>query len=278
MGVAWDRSLVAKLRCRTRAREAATAQAVGGVSQWPTTDGRHFEPERARLLMAVAEYLRQPLYALNLASEGLLLHPEQVPGSTALPHMRASLSYLDNRIDALELVASLDSGVFVPNMVDFSIQPLLDHLDAAFRPLASERGLRWDVTPTLARVRSNPLLLERMVANLVDNAMRFTVAGGVVVSSRLRGRSLLLQVWDTGLGIDAQYHARIFDAFFRDAPDGDRGTGLGLPIVKSGARAMGIGVALRSVPGRGSCFSMRVPLASDAETGQGDAANLPSAA
>ncbi|MDO9436439.1 HAMP domain-containing sensor histidine kinase [Hydrogenophaga sp.] len=161
-------------------------------------------------------------------------------------------------------MANLDSGSLHPDIIDFSVQSLLDDLDVAFGPLAMGKALRWDVTPCIARVRSNPVLLERMLSNLVDNAIRFTSVGGVVVSSRLSGPSLLLQVWDTGMGIAPQYHERVFDAFFREAPDGNRGAGLGLPIVRSGARMLGIDVTLRSVPGRGSCFSMRVPLAQGA--------------
>lgn len=256
----WLAVLMARLRCCVRADQGATAVTMSGPRPWTTAETGHLASERARLLLAVAEYLRQPLFALSLASENLLRHPEQVHGSSALPHMRASLSSLDERIDALGLIACLDSGALHPEMVDFSVQPLLDHLDVVFGPVAIGKGLRWDVTPSIARVRSNPVLLERMLINLVDNAIRFTTAGGVVVSCRLSGPCLLLQVWDTGLGIDPQYHERVFETFFRDAPDGHRGAGLGLPIVKSGARVLGIGIVLRSVPGRGTCFSLRVPL------------------
>lgn len=222
---------------------------------------RQLAPERARLLMAVAAYLRQPLEVSDQARDDLLRQPERVTGGLAWPPMRASLSSVGDRIDALGLIASLDSGALQPGRVDFSVQPLLDHVDEVFGPLAAGKRLRWDVTPSIARVRSNPVLLERMLSHLVDNAIRFTASGGVVVSSRLSGATLLLQVWDTGLGIDPMHHERVFEAFFRDAPEGDHGAGLGLPIVKSGARVLGIGVALRSVPGRGSCFSLRVPLA-----------------
>ncbi|WP_137921051.1 HAMP domain-containing sensor histidine kinase [Hydrogenophaga sp. 2FB] len=260
----WLAALMARLRRGARSGRGATAVTLSGPPQWPSAETRHLAPERARLLLAVSEYLRQPFYALSLASEGVLRNLEQAPGSAALPQMRASLSSLDDRIDALGLIASLDSGSLHPERVDFSVQPLLDRLDVAFGHVAIGKGLRWDVTPSLARVRSNPVLLERMLANLVDNAIRFTTTGGVVVSSRLSGSFLLLQVWDTGLGIDPLYHGRIFEAFFRDAPDGDRGAGLGLPIVQSGARVLGIDVSLRSVPGRGSCFSMRVPMVRDA--------------
>jgi signal transduction histidine kinase len=101
-----------------------------------------------------------------------------------------------------------------------------------------------------------------LVGNLVSNAIRFTSRGGVVVSCRRRGSCLLLQVWDTGPGIDAVHQSRVFEAFFRGVSeiDGDNGVGLGLAIVRSGALLLGIDVGLRSMPGRGTCFSLRVPM------------------
>ena len=158
-------------------------------------------------------------------------------------------------------MASLDKGAHHPELLDFCVQPLLDQLDAAFGPIAMGKGLRWDVTPSIERVRSNPLLLEHMLRHLVDNAVRFTSKGGVVVSSRLSGACLLMQVWDTGLGIAPQVQERVFEAFFPHATDDDGDAGMALPTVRSSAQALGIEVSLRSVPGRGSCFSLRVPLA-----------------
>ncbi len=167
----------------------------------------------------------------------------------------------DDRTEAGGFMGGPDTGRFHPELLDFCVQPLLDQLDAAYGPVAMGKGLRWDVTPSIARVRSNPLLLEHMLTHLVDNAVRFTSKGGVVVSSRLSGACLLMQVWDTGLGIAPQVQERVFEAFFRQAADGDGDAGMALPTVRSSARVLGIEVSLRSVPGRGSCFSLRVPLA-----------------
>lgn len=233
-----------------------------GPAPWPGADSLPAAMERARLLAALADYLRQPCYGLNLASDNLLRHPDQPPGAAVLLQMKAALRSLDDRLEAARLVARLEAGGFHAELSEFSMQPMLDRLDAGYGPLAGDKGLRWDVTPSIAKVRSNPVLLERMVDNLVGNAVRFTASGGVVVSCRTRGGHLLLQVWDTGPGIEPRYQARIFEAFFRDAAQatGDGSVGLGLSIVKSGAQVLGIGVGLRSVPGRGSCFSLRVPL------------------
>lgn len=219
--------------------------------------------ETSRLLAAVSHDLRQPLYALSLATESLVRHPERPPGRPLLLQMKSALQSADDLLDSLLIMARLDAGGLQPDMAEFSIQLLLDRVDMVFGPQAASKGLRWDVTPSIARVRSDPVLLERMVGNLVSNAVRLTAKGGVVVSCRRRGPCLLLQVWDTGSGIDALHQGRVFEAFFRGVSetDSDNGVGLGLSIVRSGALLLGIDVGLRTVPGRGSCFSLRVPMA-----------------
>ncbi|MGE0350854.1 sensor histidine kinase [Hydrogenophaga sp.] len=259
----WATGLFARVRPDAPGKPVAMAQGVGGAPSQPPA------PDRARLLLAVAEYLRQPLYALSLTSESLLRHPQRPPGPSVLLQMKAALRSLDERLDALRLMAGLDSGSLRPEVKDFSLQPLLDRLDLAYGPLAASKGLRWDVTPSAARVRSNPVLLERMLGNLVGNAVRFTARGGVVVSCRFRGPHLLLQVWDTGGGIDPAHEPHVFDAFFRGVSeaDGDTGAGLGLAIVKSAAVALGIDVGVRCAAGRGTCFSLRVPLTAGAARG-----------
>ncbi len=157
-----------------------------------------------------------------------------------------------------------------PDTEVFSVQDMLERIDTLFTTRAQERGLRWRVLPSLSQVRSNPLLLERMVGNLVSNAMRYTSAGGVLLSCRSRPGHLLVQVWDTGPGIPAHEQATIFEAHHRGsaARPHDQGLGLGLSIVSRCARLLGIRVGLRSVPGRGSCFELWVPLATaEAATG-----------
>lgn len=132
------------------------------------------------------------------------------------------------------------------------------------------------LTPSIACVHSDALLLERMVSNLVSNAVRFTQSGGVVVSCRPSVSCLLLQVWDTGSGIDSAHHEAIFTEYFRGEPEteSDNGVGLGLFIVKNCAAILEIALSLRSVPGRGSCFSLRIPLDRSDAQGQAVLADL----
>jgi signal transduction histidine kinase len=261
------RLLVLAMRLIALARRGCdatrAARTLGTREPGADPDAGHVARETSRLLAAVSHDLRQPLYALSLATESLVRHPERPPGRPLLLQMKSALQSADDLLDSLLIMARLDAGGLQPDMAEFSIQLLLDRVDAVFGPQAASKGLRWDVTPSIAKVRSDPVLLERMVGNLVSNAVRFTALGGVVVSCRRRGSSLLLQVWDTGSGIDAVHQGRVFEAFFRGVYDseGDNGVGLGLAIVRSGALLLGIDVGLRSVPGRGSCFSLRVPMA-----------------
>lgn len=116
-----------------------------------------------------------------------------------------------------------------------------------------------------------------MVSKLVSNAVRFTQAGGVVVSSRVRGSNLWLQVWDIGPGINPAHYKSIFTEYFWGTPEteSDNGVGLGLSVVKTRADLLGVQVSMRSARGRGSCISLMVPLAT-CRAAAGEALSAPS--
>jgi CheY-like chemotaxis protein len=127
-----------------------------------------------------------------------------------------------------------------------------------------------------ALLATDPTLIFRIIANLVSNAVRYTEKGGVLVACRRRGRKVLLEVWDTGMGIPAEQHERIFEEFYQlNNPERDRtrGLGLGLATVKRIAHLLGHPLRLRSVPGKGSRFTIEVPLA-DAERVQSISATV----
>ncbi|HEX4510939.1 MAG TPA: ATP-binding protein, partial [Burkholderiaceae bacterium] len=129
---------------------------------------------------------------------------------------------------------------------------------------AGERGLRLGVRTTTLAVRSDEALLEGIVGNLVSNAIRYTQKGGVIVGARRRGDEVLIQVYDTGPGIESHHLEAIFDEFFRIDPPGTtpaQGLGLGLSIVQRGTQILGHGVRVASRVGRGSMFEVSLPLA-----------------
>lgn len=252
-------ALADRFKSERSAKESALS--MGLSEQLKKQEAERLSIEKSRFLAAVSHDLRQPLFALSLTAQSL--HARAPRLEPLVQQMKSALESANGLLDSIMTMSRLETGSLKANMVDFSVQALVERVDLTFQPQALEKGLRWVVTPSIALVHSDPILLERMVTNLVSNAVRFTRSGGVVVSCRRSGPCLLLQVWDTGAGIDPADHEAVFTEYFRGEPEteSDNGVGLGLYIVKSCAAMLGIGLALRSVPGRGSCFSLRIPLA-----------------
>ncbi|WP_332744544.1 sensor histidine kinase [Hydrogenophaga sp.] len=219
--------------------------------------------EKTRFMAAITHDLQQPIYALSLATESVVRRRTEALSTEALNQIQSAVFAADELLSSLAMNVRLERDDLQPDTEVFSVQEMLERIDTLFVTLAQQRGLRWRVLPSLSQVRSNPLLLERMVCNLVSNAMRYTSAGGVLLSCRSRSGHLLIQIWDTGPGIPAHEQAFIFEPHYRGnaAQAHDKGLGLGLSIVSRCARLLDIRVGLRSVQGRGSCFELWVPLA-----------------
>jgi CheY-like chemotaxis protein/anti-sigma regulatory factor (Ser/Thr protein kinase) len=166
-------------------------------------------------------------------------------------------------------VSKLDAGAIAPKRMAFALEPLFERLDREFGPLAAAKGLRFRVAGTRMRVESDPVLLERILANLASNAVRYTERGGVVIAARRRSSRVALEAWDSGVGIAAEETERIFEEFYQVGNPGARGgqgMGLGLAIIRRLATLLGHPVRVRSKPGKGSCFSVDVPRARHAES------------
>jgi len=222
--------------------------------------------EKSRFLAAVSHDLRQPLYALTLAVESLgRQRPLNEPGPL-LEQMKSALETTDRLLDAVMTVARLETGSLQARRERFSLELLLDRVDEQFGPAARAKGLRWSITPCLVSVTTDPVLLQRIVFNLVSNAVNYTERGGVLVSCRARTGGVLLQVWDTGGGLPPEPEAQVFQRHFRGVAgtETDSGVGLGLVIVKQAATLLGLELSVRSSPGHGSCFSLWLPEARDA--------------
>jgi len=177
--------------------------------------------------------------------------------------INASVDALEGLFNELLDISKIDSGVLKANPTHFELGAMLDRLRMDFEPEAFERGLTLRIVPTPVYLFSDPVLVERILRNLVSNAIRYTKAGGVLVGVRRRGKEASLEVWDTGIGIPPEQQDRVFEEFYQLANperNSKKGLGLGLSIVKRLVNLLGAQVDLRSAPGRGSVFKVRLPL------------------
>ncbi len=216
---------------------------------------------KTRLLAAASHDLRQPLHALTLFSDGLASGETDPARLTRIAHIRECVESLDRLFSELLNLSQLDAGVVQPQWMEFPLDRLFDEISRNFRPVAEQQELRLVVRKTELWVRSDYVMLSRILSNLVSNSLRHTTAGGVLVGARRRGRMVRIDVWDSGVGIAPQHQARVFEEFFQIDPQrGRRGMGLGLATVQRLAGLLNTRVDLRSRPGRGTCVSVTARL------------------
>lgn len=223
--------------------------------------------ERANLaksafLAAASHDLRQPVHAIGLfvgALRGVPLTPQ---GVQVVDRIEQSTIAMDSLFNAILDISRLDAGVVEVRRRTFDIQPLLDRIVGDHADEAKQKSIRLVQPRCGASVVSDPVLIERILRNLVSNAIRHTEAGKVVVGCRRHQGKIRVEVWDTGPGIAPEDHDRIFQEYFQlRNPERDRtkGLGLGLAIVRRLSNLLECPVTLRSVEGRGSCFAIEMP-------------------
>jgi len=224
---------------------------------------------KSNFLATASHDLRQPAHALGLYLAALRAEPLSEPQTDLVQRMTGSLAALDTMFNALLDISRMDGGAVAPQPGVFALDPLLRRLADEFAPQAEARGLRLALRLPSAEVRpctfSDAVLVERIVRNLVTNAVKYTARGGVLLACRLRKTPephWQVEVWDTGVGIADADRARVFEEFFQVGNPGrdlGNGLGLGLAIVRRLTRLLGLTLEMRSRPGRGSYFGLRLP-------------------
>jgi two-component system, sensor histidine kinase len=246
--------LAAKLRVETLAAEAARREAEIA------------NRAKTQFFTAASHDLRQPLHAMGLFAEALRQRVHEPEVAQLVNSINESVDALEGLFSELLDITRIDSGTIEVHPQHFVVADILRKLRLHFEPSAFEKGLALRLRGGAKAVFADPLLVERIVRNLVSNAIRYTNDGSVLVGCRQRGDRVLLQVWDTGLGIREAEQARIFDEFYqvpntpKVSPDQKKGLGLGLAIVKRLADLMGAKLTLRSAAGRGSVFTLELPV------------------
>lgn len=216
---------------------------------------------KSRFIAAASHDLRQPLHAIGLFTATLQRRAHGSDLSAVVRDLAQAVSVMERLFDSLLDISKLDAGTLVAQPRSFRLEPLFAQLYAEYADAAAVKHLRLHVRPTDAVLATDELLLHRVLSNLVANAIRYTDHGTVLICSRRRGAAVQIEVRDSGIGIPTEKQGEIFQEFYQignAARDRSLGLGLGLAIVARVARLLGTQVAVRSAPGRGSVFSLRV--------------------
>nr|MBL8409895.1 hypothetical protein [Dechloromonas sp.] len=221
---------------------------------------------KSRFLAAASHDLRQPLHALSLFAADL---KRQVQSGTQhdLPRLAEQIStsttVLSELLDSLLDISRLDVAGIKPDIRSFPLNPMFERLNNFFRRAAVDRNLTLRFRPTEFWLSSDPVMIERMIANLVSNALRYTPTGGrILIAARAQDDEVRIEVRDSGVGIAPEHQAAIFAEFYQvgnPAREQNKGLGLGLSIIDRLARVLDIKVSLKSRPGEGTTFSLLVP-------------------
>ena len=220
---------------------------------------------KTRFLASASHDLRQPLHTLSLFGAALSMRPLDERSQAIVQQMNLALQALGSQMDALLDISKLDAGVVVAQRADLCLDEVLQRLQAEFAPMAQRKGLALVLEPARRQqVHSDPLLLDRVLRNLLDNAIKYTQQGTVTLRASAQAGTCTVEVIDTGPGIAAHEQQRVFEEFYQLAnPERDRrqGLGLGLSIVRRLAELLQLNLRMQSAPGEGTRFTLELPLA-----------------
>lgn len=239
-----------------------------------TREAESASSAKSRFLAAASHDLRQPAHALSLYGAALRHGLRQQPSGVseqlmpAVEGMQAASRSLDALLNAVLDISRFDAGVVTADMQPVALKPLVHDVITVLASGAKEKGLRLRSRVPNVSIHSDATLLRRALDNLISNAIRFSRTGSILVTVRVRADHCLLQVWDQGPGIAAAHLPLVFDEFYqvRRGDAGQGGMGLGLAIVARSVATLGADINVRSRVGHGTCFTLRMQLASATQT------------
>jgi len=217
---------------------------------------------KTRFLASASHDLRQPISALTLFVAQLRNESDPDERTRLITLIDAAVNSMNELFQALLDMSKVDTGTLEPHFSKFPLAPLLARMESTFTQAANDKGLRLRVVPTSAWVESDPILVERILLNLVSNAVRNTMHGGVLIGCRRREACVRIDVCDSGPGIAPEQQQRIFQEFVQlepAKPEFQDGLGLGLSIVDRLARLLDHSIEIESVVGKGTRLSIIVP-------------------
>lgn len=219
---------------------------------------------KSKFLAAASHDLRQPIHALKLSLDVLAQSLPPKSNQKVLDHARAAANASAEMLDALLDFSRTEVGAIRPRNRVFALQPMLNSLEAELAPEADRKRLIYRTRETDVMLFADPALVELILRNLIGNALRYTLSGGILVGCRIRTDHAVIEVRDTGIGIPEQEHSNIFNEFYQGTQSRDvdsKGLGLGLAIASRIAQDLGTTINVRSSPGKGSVFTFRLPRA-----------------
>ena len=223
---------------------------------------REANESKDKYLAAASHDLLQPLNAARLLVSALMDSKLPAEENRLVQRVQRSLESAEDLLADLLDISKLDQKAMQPDFVHTDIGELMRGLAQEFEPVAENAELNFRLRAGAGYVRTDPRMLTRILRNLLSNAFRYTTEGGVLFAARKRGPNLEIGVWDTGVGIKREKLEDIFREFHQILPKGGsrQGVGLGLAIVERMVRVLGCDIRVDSRHGRGSCFSVLIPL------------------
>lgn len=222
----------------------------------------HANQAKSKFLAVASHDLRQPMHSLRLFTATLALQTRDTRHKTLVSQIDTSVKSLEELFNALLDISKLDAGTLTADKNHVELYGLFLQLQSEFTPLAAEKDLEFVCELQECVVYTDIVLLDRLIRNLINNAIRYTPSGTVTVYTELQKDCLLISVMDTGPGISTENQFRVFDEFVQlkdDSLASDKGLGLGLSIVKRLSVLLDIPILLTSQPDSGSIFSVKVP-------------------